>query len=378
MEPIVLYLKVNIAFAVLYGIYALTMRKETGFTLRRAWLLAAPLVALVIPQLHVPATTVFAPLSLELPVLTAASSPGMAPRTSLSDGIILLHLAISSYLLLALFIRVERTVRALRSGTGEAGSFLGRIHVPAHLPQSDHAVILAHEQVHVREGHSIDVLYYEVISAICWSMPLWRLALREVRIVHEHIADRRVCDSHTDYATLLLAHGLHTSTATMQHTFSRSNLKTRITMLYNDRPARHTRVKLLFALPAVLLALGLVAWRPKTMEAPTPDAIVFPGVDTPAEFPGGMKALVDHLASHIRYPQQAITDQVEGTVYVAFQVQANGDVADVKVKRGVRADLDAEAVRVVSELPDWKPAVSHGKAVSSEMILPIGFTLTEK
>ncbi|MGV3638770.1 MAG: TonB family protein [Flavobacteriales bacterium] len=378
MEPIVLYLKVNIAFAVLYGIYALTMRKETGFNLRRAWLLAAPLAAWVIPQLLSPAAVVFAPLSIELPVMTAGSSPGMAPRTSLTDGIILLHLAISAFLLFALFIRVKRTVRALRSGTGDAGSFLGWIHVPADLPRADQATILAHEQVHAREGHSIDVLFYEVLSAICWSMPLWRLALREVRIVHEHIADRRVCDTHPDYPTLLLAHGLRTSTTTLRHSFSHSNLKTRITMLYNDRPARHTRIKLLFALPAVLLAMGLVSWRPAQPKLDPADAIVFPGVDTPAEFPGGMNALMEHLANHIHYPQQAIADAVEGTVYVVFQVKATGAVSDVKIKRGVRADLDAEAVRVVSELPDWKPAVSHGKAVSSEMILPIGFALTEK
>ena len=52
MEAMTYYLKVNIAFAVLFAVYALTMRRETGFNGRRAWLLMAPLAALSIPFVH--------------------------------------------------------------------------------------------------------------------------------------------------------------------------------------------------------------------------------------------------------------------------------------------------------------------------------------
>ena len=378
MDAITYYITVNIAFAFLFGIYAITLRKETGFHGRRAWLLATPFAALVIPFFHASTSAVLGQLAFELPEITIEPASVPAPRTSWTDRLILVHYLVTALLLFLLAIRVVRTMRALRRGTGEAGSFLGRVHVPMDLPRYDHETILAHEQVHVREKHSIDVLVYEVLSAFCWSMPLWRIALREVRLVHEHIADRQVHDMHADYPTLLLAQGLRTSTRTLHHSFSSSTLKTRITMLYNNRSPRHTRTKLLLAVPALLLSAGLVSWRISPTPAPPEDAIVFAGSDTPAEFPGGTPALMKHLSSTIRYPEKAVADGVEGTVYVVFNVRSNGAVSAVQLKRGVRADLDAEAMRVVAELPDWKPATSNGKAVNSEVILPIAFALTSK
>jgi TonB family protein len=378
MEAIIYYTKVNIVFAVLFGIYASTMRKETGFHARRALLLALPLLALTIPLLQAPALSALDMPSIELPTMTIDPSVEPDKESTLVARIILLHLVVSAFLFLALIIRIERTLRALRGGVGEAGSFFGHVHVPLGLPSTDHATILAHEHVHVREKHTFDVLLYEVLSAFCWSVPLWRIALREVRLVHELIADRRVHALHADYPGLLLAHSLRTSTATIHHTFSNSTLKTRITMLYNERSPRRTLYKLLLALPATLIAFGLVSWRMTPSSAPTSDAVVFAGADTPAEFPGGSTALMKHLAAHIRYPEKAITDGVEGTVYVSFNILASGTVSKVMLKRGVRADIDAEAIRVVSELPNWKPATSNGKAVNSEMVLPIAFALTAK
>lgn len=378
MEAMTYFLKVNIAFAALFAVYALTMRRETGFNGRRAWLLMAPLAALSIPFLHASRSAAIIPPSVELPVLTIVQPTLSGEGPHWNERLILLHVLVTGVLLIALGVRTARTVQRLRRCNSEPGSFFGWIHVPAGSPPADHATILAHERAHARQLHSVDVILYEVLAAMCWSIPLWRIALREVRLVHEHIADRLANSTHPDYPTLLIAHSLRTSTNTLHHAFSRSTLKTRITMLYNERPTRHTRLKLLLAAPALLLAAGLVSWRIVPPMEPAPEAIVYVGDDTPAEFPGGMPALLQHLSEHVRYPEKAITDQVEGTVHVSFNVKANGEVADVTVKRGVRSDIDTEAVRVVSGLPSWKPATSKGKAVNSTMTLPIAFALPKK
>lgn len=378
MEAMTYYLKVNIAFALLFAVYVLTLRRETGLHGRRAWLLMAPLAALCIPFLHASRSAAIIPPSFELPVLTIDQPTLSGEGPHWNERLVLLHVLVTGVLLIALGVRTARTVQRLRRCNSEPWSFFGWIHVPAGSTPADHATILAHERAHARQLHSLDLLLYEVLAAMFWSVPLWRIALREVRLVHEHIADRLANSTHSDYPTLLIAHSLRTSTNTLHHAFSRSTLKTRISMLYNERPTRHTRLKLLLAIPALLLAAGLVSWRIVPPAEPAPEAIVFVGDETPAEFPGGMQALVQHLSEQVRYPEKAMADQVEGTVYVSFTIKANGEVADVAVKRGVRSDIDTEAVRVVSGLPSWKPATSKGKAVNSALTLPIAFALPKK
>jgi TonB family protein len=89
------------------------------------------------------------------------------------------------------------------------------------------------------------------------------------------------------------------------------------------------------------------------------------------EFPGGTDALNKFLVSNIRYPIAAKEAGIEGKVMVSFTVDQNGKVNDVKIIRGVNPELDAEALRVVSMMPDWKPG-TPGKV---SMTLPIQFKL---
>ena len=60
---------------------------------------------------------------------------------------------------------------------------------------------------------------------------------------------------------------------------------------------------------------------------------------------------------------------------MTFVVRKDGSIADPKVSRGVDPILDAEALRVVREMPDWKPATVNGKDVSSYFTLPLIFSL---
>ena len=85
--------------------------------------------------------------------------------------------------------------------------------------------------------------------------------------------------------------------------------------------------------------------------------------------------MIKYIGANLTYPASAKSDRVEGKVFVVFTVKSNGQVADASVKRGVREDIDNEALRVVRSMPAWKPAQSGGKAVSAQMTLPIAFKL---
>ena len=95
-------------------------------------------------------------------------------------------------------------------------------------------------------------------------------------------------------------------------------------------------------------------------------------------FPGGDDALLEYITKHVNYPQQALDNNVQGKVVVAFVVGKDGKVSDVHVKKGIKpADLgcDAEAVRVVKTLPNFSPGMQNGKPVKVAYSVPITFKI---
>ena len=78
------------------------------------------------------------------------------------------------------------------------------------------------------------------------------------------------------------------------------------------------------------------------------------------EFPGGMKALFQYLADSVRYPEQAIKENIQGRVICLFNVQRDGTLTDIEVVRSSgHSILDEEAIRVFSTMPKWNPATIH-------------------
>lgn len=81
---------------------------------------------------------------------------------------------------------------------------------------------------------------------------------------------------------------------------------------------------------------------------------------------------------YLKYPQEAVRDGVQGRVMVEFVIGIDGKVTDVKVVKGVSPELDAEAVKVVSASPKWRPARLKGEKVRCSMTVPIEFRLEKK
>jgi len=102
---------------------------------------------------------------------------------------------------------------------------------------------------------------------------------------------------------------------------------------------------------------------------------VFIVVEEMPEFPGGVKALRQILASSVKYPTEAVEKGIQGKVYVTFVVNKDGSVLNAKIARGVDPLLDAEALRVVSSLPKWKPGRQKGQDVAVQYTVPINFAL---
>ena len=116
----------------------------------------------------------------------------------------------------------------------------------------------------------------------------------------------------------------------------------------------------------------------KTTPTTDQDYPIFQVVEQMPEFPGGMGECMKWLQTNIKYPKEAKEKGEQGRVILQFIVEKDGSITDVKVVRSVSPALDAEAIRVASAMPKWKPGMQRGKVVKVKYTLPVMFSLEKK
>lgn len=95
------------------------------------------------------------------------------------------------------------------------------------------------------------------------------------------------------------------------------------------------------------------------------------------QYEGGTKEMMNFIVRNTKFPSSARRIGVQGTVFVSFVVDSEGNVVDVKVVKGISAECDKEAARVISKMRGWKAGMQNHRAVSVRMTLPIKFQLQE-
>ena len=98
-------------------------------------------------------------------------------------------------------------------------------------------------------------------------------------------------------------------------------------------------------------------------------------VEQMPQFPGGEQKLMEWLGKNLRYPNISQENGIQGRVIVRFVVSSTGKVCNVEVMRGIDPQLDKEALRLISAMPDWIPGKQNGKNVPVFYTIPIIFRL---
>lgn len=115
---------------------------------------------------------------------------------------------------------------------------------------------------------------------------------------------------------------------------------------------------------------------PPQQEPKTDSELPYEVADQLPVFPGGTDSLLKYIFNNIEYPETAKLKGVQGTVVVRFAVEADCSIDRVSILRGVDADLDKEAIRVISTLPEFeKPGYKDNKPVAVWHSIPINFAL---
>ena len=293
----------------------------------------------------------------------------------------------------------EGNTIVIRGGEFPPYSFLHYIIISVSDYERLRKPILAHEQAHIRLGHSWDLLLLEVVKAIQWFNPFVYLLGRDLKAVHEYEADNAVLNQGIDaktYQLLLVTKAVGNRLQTLGNNLSHHSLKKRIKMMHKTNSNRWMMTKAV-VLPA-LMALAVVAFaKPKVEEIPATEEITEPIVEestTPpevntevslpadddkiydrveenAQFPGGNMAMYKWIANHLQYPEECREKGIQGRVMIQFVVNKDGSIPEIKVLKSPHSLLSEEAIRVVKAMPKWKPAKDKGKVVRSHFRLPI-------
>jgi periplasmic protein TonB len=120
---------------------------------------------------------------------------------------------------------------------------------------------------------------------------------------------------------------------------------------------------------------GAVELPPEPVVEDPGDNQIYTFVQEFPTFPGGEGAMAAYLRKHINYPPIARENNIQGKVFINFVVDKEGNIKDVKVLRGIGYGCDEEAVRVVKQMPPWKPGKQNGRSVPVSLNVPINFTL---
>lgn len=286
-----LYLaKVVLISALLFGYYRLFLRNRLFHQYNRFYLLGATLASLILPLIHIPILNAF-PLIRQTPVLGTAlhaisqggwnepegiPAVGVTAHSRWSEGLVLAILYGSTILLLlGSYARQLWHIRRLprkypRESLGpidlfitrEPGtpfSFLNRLfwNEEIDIGSARGRQIFMHEWYHIRQRHTLDLLWLKAALAVFWINPFLYLIYREIRTIHEFLADRYAVEGgdRYEYAELLVWHTVYDRPFSLLHPFFQSSIKRRIIMLTQLQSTRPGYWSRLMVLPLTFLLL---------------------------------------------------------------------------------------------------------------------------
>ncbi|GAB5527939.1 MAG: hypothetical protein Roseis2KO_58110 [Roseivirga sp.] len=251
-------------------------------------------------------------------------------------------------------------------------------------------VMIAHEQCHRDQWHSVDSLLLEFATILFWFNPAVWLFQKAIRSEHEFMADRQVLSQGFDlkaYQHLLFQSATGVALSLGNNLINKVSLIKRFEMM-SQVTKKSNSVYYRTGLYACLMAT-FVLFTAFTNGGPVMSA------DSPAVYKEGETEMYRFIRTKVKYPASAREQGNTGSVVVSFRVKKDGSVDQVKAKKrkgetlnemvvvgyadptgaGFSSVLENEVVRVISQLGTFVPAQKDGKPVNSILNIPFEFKL---
>ncbi len=409
---------------VIQGVFLLTydlfLKKETFFQWNRGYLMAAFLLSLILPRIKIEALkTEISPENLlyHTPFVSQPDTIGMSAMEtplfwevfSIYHWIFLLGATVMTFWFLAKLYRILRLrqkgivthyphfTKVMVQKSGIVFSFFKMVFLGDTIAKEKQPQILAHELVHIKQWHSLDLLFFELMRILFWFNPLTYVYQSRMAELHEFIADAQVAKKNRKKQyQLLLSETFQTHrTSFINPFYKKSQLNKRIAMLTKQKSKKVYRLKYGLFLP---LALGMLAYtsceqsskeegQAVTIKAGLESEVAFGIIEQVPIFPGCegaadtkacfMENIQEHIRKHFNYPQEAKDQGIQGRVSVMFTIDNKGNVVDIR-KRGPHPLLEEEVERIIQRLPKMQPGEHKGESVNVPFSIPVVFRLSDE
>ncbi|MAU26343.1 MAG: energy transducer TonB [Muricauda sp.] len=414
------YILETLAFQLVFLlVYDLFLKKETFFQWNRAYLLGTFVLSMVLPWIKIEAlkTTVPQELVAGPMVIWQLGEVDVAVQATTERFWASIPIHYWIYGLGALFMMIWFALKLYRiyalkeNGTLRyypdfvkvtipksevAFSFFKNVFLGANISPSKQVEIIAHERVHIKQWHSLDLLFFELMRIVQWFNPLVYVYQARLTELHEFIADAKVAktDKRKHYELLLSEMFQTQSISFVNAFFKKSLIKKRIVMLAKEKSKKVYQLKYVLLLPIVL---GMLVYTSCELNEPANtinggNALMYEGKDIPFAsideapiFPGCENAadkkecfrdkIQNHIRKHFNYPQEAQAKGIEGRVNIIFTIAKDGQITNIR-KRGPHPLLENEAVRILERLPKMQPGKHKGETVKVPFSIPITFKLS--
>ncbi|WP_316757061.1 M56 family metallopeptidase [Pedobacter aquatilis] len=352
----------GVSLGIFYLFYMLLLKRETFFVFNRVYLLVALCLSMLMPFLDLSWLIVLPKAELVTNTLAVVGVEKLGNNTEKELNCLNLVYWIGVVLSATrLFIKIAGVKKQLTlPKDGDAFSFWKTKVIDRKL--SGLTVIDAHENIHVKQLHTFDLLLVEIVGVFFWFNPIVYAYRKSLKLIHEYLADEYACNftaSKKQYAMLLFLQNLNAGPILANTFYSTSLLESRIKMLQRKRSNHYRLWKYVLCLPltAVLCSFNTSGITGNTNK-----------VDQSASFPGGFDAFSKYLIGNAKK-----VSSKNGRVIVSFFVQANGEISNEKIEKSLDQASDKEALRLIKACQKWKPALQNGEKVSSAYQIAINF-----
>ena len=300
MNPLLNYvIQVIIVSGLLYSYYHWVLRNKKFHRYNRYYLLGAAMLSILIPLLNIPVyfteeeaassivystLTVLAGGSADEAVVVYANTATKTSWFTWNHILQLIYILVATMVLLRIIFSLLKIRRIVRRNavehigkirfmnTDEPGTpysffrwlFWNR---KIELNSEKGEQIFRHELFHIEQKHSLDILFFELLTVAGWFNPFFHLMKRETKAIHEFLADQFAVNENNrwDYAELLLMQVLNTNQK-LVHPFFHNQIKRRIAMITSPQKPSHQYLRKLMVLPLTILSIFLFAFSYKEIK----------------------------------------------------------------------------------------------------------------
>ncbi|MET0946721.1 MAG: M56 family metallopeptidase [Flavobacterium sp.] len=240
--------------------------------------------------------------------------------------------------------------------------------------------LIAHEEAHIKQKHSLDILFIEVLQILFWFNPLIILYKKAIKLNHEFLADQAVneqFESVSTYQSLLLDIAYNKTNIALASNINYLITKKRFLMMTKEESPLKIILKvftvgIVSVLMLFIFSTDAVAQEVSKIENQSKDFMMTTDVDVQPEFPGGILEFYKLVGQNYRIPEELSKNKTNGKVYLQFIIEKDGSLSEITILRDkLGYGAGEEAVRVLKLSPKWIPASDKGKPVRVMYSLPI-------